>query len=90
MRGAEINAHNHSAHFPAGLSHRAQTPQPLFWATWGVGAICGYIELTETLVISHKLVKQKAREKTTSVEVAFGNEFRPPRKALNSVEFNKS
>lgn len=65
-------------------------PQILFWATWGVGAICGYTDLTETLIISHKLVKQKARGKTTSVEVAFGDEFRPPRKALTSVKFNKS
>lgn len=65
-------------------------PQILFWATCGVGAICGYIDLTETLIISHKLVKQKARGKTTSVEVAFGDEFRPPRKALTSVKFNKS
>lgn len=63
-------------------------PQIPFSETWGVGAICVYIELTETLIISHKLVKQKAREKTTSVEVAFGDELRPPRKALNSVEFN--
>lgn len=83
-----MNAHSHGFH--TGLSDRAQAPQPLFWATWGVGTICGYIKLTETLIISCKLAKQKAREKTTSVEVAFGDEFRPPRKALNSVEFSKS
>ena len=34
--------------------------------------MCGFIKLTETLIISHKPVKQKAREKTTSVEVALG------------------
>lgn len=32
-------------------------------ATWGVGAICGYMELTETPIISHKPVIEKARKK---------------------------
>lgn len=85
-----MNTHNHSAQCPAGCSEGVQTPQPLFGATWGVVAICGYTEMTETLIISHNLVNQKAREKTTSVEVAFGDKFRPPRKALNFVEFHKS
>ena len=51
---------------------RPHSSTNLLLATWGGGAMCGFIKMTETLIISHKLVKQKAREKTTSVEVAFG------------------
>lgn len=32
-------------------------------ATWGAGTICGYVELTETLIISHKPVIEKARKR---------------------------
>lgn len=71
------------------LDHTAKNT-PSLRHSKGSGAICGCREVAEALIISHKLVIQKTKEETTSVEAAFGNEFRPPRKALKFRDFHKS